>query len=217
MEYLITFLEGLISFISPCMLPMLPLYLGYFAGAAKKKRALYGTVFFVLGFTVVFCGLGLFAGTVGRLLMHYQTIVNIVTGGIVILLGLGFLEVIPLRFFKGVRMEREITDGLSAFVFGVIFAVSLTPCIGVFLGSALMLASASGQTLKGMALLLVYALGMGIPFVISSVLLDRLQTAFSFIKRHYDVINRICGGFLILVGILMMTGQLNRLLAILSA
>lgn len=216
MEYLITFLEGIISFISPCMLPMLPLYLGYFAGAAKRKRSLYGAVCFVVGFTVVFCLLGLFAGTAGRLLMRYQTVVNLVTGGIVILFGLGFLEVIPLTVFKGIRVKWEITNGISAMIFGVIFAVSLTPCIGAFLGSALMLASASGGSGKGMLLLLAYSLGMGIPFVISAVLIEKLQTAFAFIKDHYGVINKVCGGFLILVGILMLTGQLNRLLAVFS-
>ncbi|MBR1930712.1 MAG: sulfite exporter TauE/SafE family protein [Lachnospiraceae bacterium] len=216
MEYLITFLEGIISFISPCMLPMLPLYLGYFAGAAKRKKALYGAVCFVVGFTVVFCALGLFAGTVGRLLMRYQTAVNVITGLIVIFLGLGFLEIVPLRFFKGIQVKWEIRNGFSALVFGMIFAVSLTPCIGAFLGSALMLASSSSGSVKGMLLLLVYSLGMGIPFVISAVLIEKLQTAFAFIKRHYGVINKVCGGFLILVGFLMMTGQLNRLLALLS-
>lgn len=216
MEYLITFLEGIISFISPCMLPMLPIYISYFAGAAKRRRALYGAICFAVGFTVVFCMLGLFAGTIGRVLMRYQTIVNLVTGVIVILLGLGFLEIIPLTFFKGMQVKWEITSGLSALVFGMIFAVSLTPCIGAFLGSALMLASASGGSGKGLLLLFAYSLGMGIPFVISAVLIEKLHTAFAFIKKHYGVINKVCGGFLILVGILMMAGQLNRLLAVLS-
>lgn len=216
MEYLITFLEGVISFISPCMLPMLPLYISYFVGATKRKKALYGAVCFVVGFTVVFCALGLFAGTVGRFLMRYQIVVNLVTGAVVVLLGLSFLEIVPFRFFKGIRMEREITNGLSALMFGMIFAMSLTPCVGAFLGSALMLASASGGSVKGMLLLLAYSLGMGIPFVISAVLIEKLQTAFAFIKRHYDVINKVCGSFLIFVGVMMMTGQLNRLLAVLS-
>lgn len=217
MEYLITFLEGFISFLSPCMLPMLPLYISYFAGAAKRKKALYGAICFVIGFTVVFCMLGLFAGTAGRLLMRYQAAVNIITGLIVILLGLGFMEIIPFRFLKGIQVKWEITNGLSALVFGIIFAVSLTPCIGAFLGAALMLASSSGGSGKGFLLLLVYSLGLGIPFVISAVLIEKLQTAFAFVKRHYGVINKVCGCFLILVGILMMTGQLNRLLAWFSA
>lgn len=217
MQYLITFLEGVISFVSPCMLPMLPVYLSYFAEQADGKRhMLLRAVCFVLGFTVVFSLLGVFAGTLGGLLVRYRAAVNVVCGAIVVLFGLAYLEVLPLPFFRGMREGREITSAASAFVFGVIYSVSLTPCVGAFLGSALMMASTAGTAGSGMLLLLVYSLGLGIPFLLSAVLIGRLTTAFGFIKRHYRVINTVCGAFLILVGIVMALGLMNRLLSIFS-
>lgn len=217
MQYLITFLEGVISFVSPCMLPMLPVYLSYFAEQADgKRRMLLRAVCFVLGFTVVFSLLGVFAGTLGGLLVRYRAAVNVVCGAIVVLFGLAYLEVLPLPFFRGMREGCEITSAASAFVFGVIYSVSLTPCVGAFLGSALMMASTAGTAGSGMLLLLVYSLGLGIPFLLSAVLIGRLTTAFGFIKRHYRVINTVCGAFLILVGIVMALGLMNRLLSIFS-
>ena len=213
MQFLITFLEGIVSFISPCMLPMLPVYISFFAaGTDKKSRVLLRSFAFVLGFTVVFSLLGLFSGTVGVWLTKYQTAVHVVGGLIVILLGLSYLDVIRLPFFKGMQGTRKVTGVFSAFLFGVVYSVSLTPCIGAFLGSALMLASASGTALRGTLLLVTYSLGLGIPFLLSSVLLDRLRTSFAFIKAHYRVINLICGLFLILIGVLMILGIFNTLM-----
>lgn len=217
MQYLITFLEGLISFISPCMLPMLPIYISYFAGGSEKKhKTVIRSIAFVIGFTVVFTSLGLFAGFFSSLLTQYQTAVNIVSGLIVIIFGLSYLEVIKLPFFKGMKSGKEINGVFSALIFGIIYSISLTPCVGAFLGSALMLASTSGTALKGTILLLLYSMGLGIPFILSAILIDKLNTAFNFIKKHYKVINTVCGAFLIVVGILMMFGVLNRLLALFS-
>ena len=217
MEYLITFLEGVISFISPCMLPMLPVYVSYFAGGGgQRHKVLLRAVCFVLGFTLIFSLLGLFAGTLGGFLSRYRTAVNVISGGIVVLLGLSYLEVIPLPFFQGMKEGREITDAVSALVFGMIYSVSLTPCVGAFLGSALMLASASGTAVRGVTLLVVYSLGLGVPFILSAMLLEQLETAFRAIKRRYRVINAVCGGFLILVGIAMAMGWMSRLMAVFS-
>lgn len=217
MQYLITFLEGVISFISPCMLPMLPLYISYFAGKADKKgHVLLRALAFVLGFTVVFAMLGLFAGTLGSFLAKYQSLVNIVCGAVVIIFGLSYLEVIHISFFKGMQSVKEINSLLSAFLFGVIYSISLTPCVGAFLGSALMLASSSGGALKGALLLLVYSAGLGIPFLFSAVLIDRLNGAFNFIKKHYRVVNIVCGVFLIVIGLLMALGLMNTVMAIFS-
>ena len=214
MQYLITFLEGIISFISPCMLPMLTVYISYFAGACNsKKNILANSLGFVLGFTLVFTALGLFAGTLGNFLSRYKMIVNIVTGAIVILFGLSYLEIIKIPLFGGMRASVKIKGFLSSVVFGMVYSVSLTPCVGAFLGSALMLASSVGGALKGTMLLLVYSLGLGIPFVLSAILIDKLTGAISFIKRHYRVINIICGVFLVIVGIAMMTGYLNIFLS----
>ena len=217
LEYVVTFLEGLISFISPCMLPMLPLYISYFAGGAgQRKNVLLNAAAFVAGFTVLFTALGLFAGTLGAFLAQHQTAVNIVGGALVVLFGLSYLDVIHLPFFKGLKSGVEVKGLLSAFLFGLIYSVSLTPCVGAFLGSALMLASSTGGAAKGALLLLVYSLGLGIPFLMSAVLLDKLNSTFQFIKRHYRVINLVCGIFLIVVGILMMLGLMNVILSIFS-
>lgn len=207
MQYLITFLEGLISFISPCMLPMLPVYVGYFAGeSGKKRKVLLNSLFFVLGITLVYSLMGVFAGSIGMLLRRNRTLLDLVTGGIVILFGLSYLEIIRLPFWKGMGGEHKVTGVLSAFLFGVVYSVSLTPCVGAFLGSALMLAANSETALRGLLLLLLFSLGLGIPFILSAVLIDRLRNTFSWIKRHYKCINTICGTFLILVGLLMACG-----------
>lgn len=199
------------------MLPVLPIYVSYFAGGAdKKEHVLRRALCFVLGFTLVFSAMGLFAGTLGAFLTKYRIAVNIVTGAAVVIFGLGYLEVINLPFFKGMQSLGKLDGAFSAFLFGVIYSVSLTPCVGAFLGSALMLASNSGTAIQGLLLLLVYSMGLGIPFVVSAVLLDQLGTAFDFIKKHYGIINKVCGIFLIAVGISMMFGFMNALLSIFS-
>ena len=223
MQYFISFLEGIITFISPCLLPMLPIYISYFAGGStdskeNKWKTLRNSLSFVAGFTLVFVLMGALAGTLGSFLTKYQTIVNIVTGLIVIFFGLNFIGLIKFNIFKGnKRNVNTINMGMiSSALFGVVFSIGWTPCVGVFLGSALMLASMQGQVLTGTLMLLCYSLGLGIPFVISALLIDKLKNAFNFIKKHYTIINTLCGSILILVGILMMTGLLGKLLSLLS-
>ncbi len=220
MQYLISFLEGIITFISPCLLPMLPIYLSYFAGGGERStgKTLRGAFGFVLGFTVVFMAMGALAGTLGGLLRTYQTAVNIVCGAVVIVFGLNYLGVLRLRLFQGGAraVDTDNMGFLTAFVFGMVFSIGWTPCVGAFLGSALMLASQQGHVVEGMLMLLAYSLGLGIPFVLSAILIDQLKSTFNWIKMHYTVINRICGVLLILIGVLMMTGTLGRLLSLLS-
>jgi cytochrome c-type biogenesis protein len=162
--------------------------------------------------------MGALAGTVGSFFKEHQTIVDIISGLIVILFGLNYLGVFQIKFFKGMnsQLDKSNMNFFSAMLFGIIFSVGWTPCVGAFLGSALMMASQEGQVLKGMLMLLVYSLGLGIPFIISAVLIDYLKSVFSFIKRNYNIINKICGVFLIIVGVLMATGTIGRLLAILG-
>lgn len=220
MQYVVSFLEGIITFISPCLLPMLPIYISYFAGGGERStgRTLRGALGFVAGFTVVFVLMGALAGTVGGFLRSHQTAVNIVSGLVVVFFGLNFLGVFKLNIFKGSNRSVDTADMgfFSAALFGVVFSLGWTPCVGAFLGSALMLASQQGHVAEGMAMLLAYSLGLGIPFVVSAVLIDYLKSVFDWIKRHYDVINKICGAFLILVGVLMATGTMGRLLNLLS-
>lgn len=214
MQYLISFFEGILTFISPCLLPMLPVYVSYFAGGeANSRKTLKNALGFILGFTVLFTAMGALAGTVGSFLNKYQTAVNIVSGLIVVFFGLNFMGVIKLNLFKGsARMQTGELGFFSSVLFGVVFSVGWTPCVGAFLGSALMLASQQGHVGEGTLMLLVYSLGLGIPFLLSAVLLDQLKGAFNFIKRNYALINRICGGLLILIGILMATGILGDVL-----
>lgn len=220
MQYLISLLEGVITFISPCLLPMLPIYISYFAGGGARSTAktLKGALGFVAGFTAVFLVMGALAGTVGGFLKRNQTAVNLISGLVVILFGLNYLGVLRINLFRGSSraVNADRMGFFSAMLFGAIFSLGWTPCVGAFLGSALMLASQQGQAVKGMLMLLAYSLGLGVPFLISAVLIDRLKSTFDWIKRHYKEINLICGSFLILVGVLMATGMLGRLLSLLS-
>ena len=220
MQYVISFLEGIITFLSPCLLPMLPIYISYFAGGGERsnKKTLKTAFGFVVGFTIVFVAMGALAGTLGSFLTRYQTAVNIIGGLIVILFGLNYMGLLHLNLFRGVgaSMERDSMDFFSALVFGMVFSIGWTPCVGVFLGSALMLASQQGHAVEGMLMLLCYSLGLGVPFLFSAVLIDRLKGAFNWVKAHYKQVNLVCGGLLVIVGILMATGMLGKFLTLLS-
>ena len=220
MQYVISFLEGIITFISPCLLPMLPIYISYFAGGGERstKKTLTGAIGFVVGFTVVFILMGALAGTVGSCLKEHQTAVNIISGIVVIFFGLNFLGVFKLNLFRGSNRSVDTSNMgfFSAVLFGMIFSLGWTPCVGALLGSALMLASQQGSVLVGTLMLLAYSLGLGVPFILSAVLIDKLKSAFDWIKRNYKVINIVSGSLLILIGILMAAGTLGRLLSLLS-
>ena len=220
MQYFISFLEGIITFISPCLLPMLPIYISYFAGGGERStpKTLKNALGFVLGFSLVFMAMGALAGTLGSFVIKYQTIVNVICGCIVILFGLNYMGVLKLNLFKGMNHSMGENDlgFFSSALFGVIFSIGWTPCVGTFLGTALMMASTQSQVTTGILMLLCYSLGLGIPFVISALLIDKLKGAFQLIKRNFKTINLICGLLLILVGILMATGTLGRLLTLLS-
>lgn len=221
MQYFVTFLEGIITFISPCLLPMLPIYVSYFAGDGieiKRSKTIQNALGFILGFTIVFVSLGAFAGLVGSIITDNQTIVNIITGGIVVLFGLNYLGIINISFLNNVRgrENKKVTGFLSSVLFGIVFSIAWTPCVGAFLGSALMLASNQGTALEGTLLLLTYSLGLGIPFLFCAVLIDGFKSGFDFIKRNYKTITMISGVFLIIIGILMMTGMMGKFLALLT-
>ena len=219
MQYVITFLEGIITFISPCLLPMLPIYITYFAGGGERSegKTLSRALAFVLGFTAVFVAMGALAGTLGSFVNRNQTLVNLICGAVVIFFGLNFLGVFKLQLFRGGGLRQGGEMGFfSALLFGVVFAFGWTPCVGAFLGSALMLASQQGHAVEGMLLLLSYSLGLGVPFLMSALLIDQLRSAFDWVKRHYNVINTVSGLLLIAVGVLMATGLMGKLLNLLS-
>lgn len=221
MQYFISLLEGIITFISPCLLPMLPVYISYFAGgteAVSQSKTLKNAIGFVIGFTVVFTLMGAFAGTIGGFLREYQRIVNIVSGLIVIIFGLNFLGIIRFTLFQARNHTWKAKEPgfLSSVIFGIVFSVGWTPCVGAFLGSALMLASQQGSMMKGIILLLCYSIGLGIPFIVSAVLINKLKSTFDFIKRNYKIITLISGSLLIIVGMMMMTGMMGYFLSFIS-
>ena len=220
MQYLLLFLEGVITFISPCLLPMLPIYLSFFAaGDTDRRRTLRNALGFVLGFTIVFVIMGAFMGIMGKLVREYQTVLNIVTGAVVMLFGLNFMGVLKIGFLnRASQQDANVKDlnFFSSMLFGIVFSIGWTPCVGAFLGSALLLASQGGSLLQGIVMLLAFSLGLGIPFVVSALLVDRLKGAFDFIKRHYRVINLVSGLVLVIVGILMATGYMGYWLSLLS-
>lgn len=220
MQYLISFIEGIVTFISPCVLPMLPIYVSYFAGGGEResRKTLINSLGFVLGFTIIFVLLGMLAGTAGGFLREYQAAVNLITGAIVIVFGLNYLGVFKFNIFKGINKQMDTRDMgfVSALLFGLVFSIGWTPCVGAFLGSALMMASQQGQAMTGMFMLLAYSVGLGIPFIISALLIDQLKSAFVWIKKNYKVINAVCGVFLIIIGILMATGLMGYFLGMLS-
>lgn len=224
MDYLLLFLEGLLTFISPCLLPMIPVYALYFAGGEAEQarfKTLLRALCFVLGFTAVFVALGAFAGVLGGFLVRYQRVIYIVAGAIIILFGLNYLGLFEKLFgrnlFGGtVKGGMEMKGYFSTFLFGVVFSISWTPCVGTFLGAALVQASTRGSVLHGVLLLLCYSAGLGIPFVLSAVLINQLKSGINFIKRHYGLLNKIAGVFLVVVGVLMATGLFGRWLSMLS-
>ncbi|MBR5288805.1 MAG: redoxin domain-containing protein [Clostridia bacterium] len=211
-----TFLEGLITFISPCVLPMLPVYVLYFTGGQARTsawRTLLRALCFVTGFTALFVALGVFAGTLGTLLIRWQTAVNLVMGLVMIVFGLqyaGWLRISLLERTLKPDVKIEPKGYGACVLLGAVFAVGWSPCTGPFLGSAMMLAAGQGHVLSGMLLLLCYSLGLGVPFVLCALLIDRMKGAFALIKRHYALVNRVCGVFLIAVGLMMATGLYSR-------
>jgi len=223
MEYFLLFLEGIITFISPCILPLLPLYISYFVGGNEKNskskyNAIVNSLGFVLGFTIIFTLLGTLAGTFGVFIKEKNVIINLLGGFIVVLFGANYMGVLKIPFLeRSLRMSTKIKTFkfLSSIVFGMIFAIGWTPCVGVFLGSALMIAVNSQDVVKGTIMLLIYSIGLGIPFVICAILIDKLKETFNFIKSNYKVINMISGIILVIIGISIMTGHLNKILSLL--
>ncbi len=205
MEFFVTFIEGFASFLSPCVLPMLPMYVSYFAGQDKDlKRTVINSLGFVLGFTIIFVLLGIFASTLGRLITVNTRYINILFGIIIILFGMHYMGILNIKILnkaKGIQKNTDKLSFFSAIIFGMIFSICWTPCVGVFLSSALMMSATSENILKGGLMLFIYSIGLGIPFILTSVFLERLKNTFDYIKRHYNIINKVAGGILIFSGI----------------
>ena len=232
MDYLVTFLEGVITFISPCLLPMLPLYLAYFAAdgadAAASQggersalgRTVVNALGFIAGFTLVFVALGALAGAAGQALREHQAVVNAVCGCVVIVFGLHFARVLRIPVLdRTLKPQAAVTPSgfLSSLLFGIVFSIGWTPCVGAFLGSALLLAATQESALHGTGLLVAYSLGLGLPFLVCALVLEQLTAVFDALKSHYLLVERICGGLLVVLGLAMATGTFNTVLGALSA
>ncbi len=214
---------GVLSFLSPCVLPVVPPYLAYMSGisiselsgaaapkvADRRRGALLPALFFVMGLSTVFLLLGIAASALGRVLLPWLSWLNLVSGAMVVILGLHFLHVFRIPLLdREARIDAGDRGGsaLGAYVLGLAFAFGWTPCIGPQLGAILSLAAQEASVGRGMILLAVYAAGLGIPFVLVALFMGRAIGLMARVKKHMGLIERLMGILLILVGIALMTG-----------
>ncbi|MCA0919874.1 cytochrome c biogenesis CcdA family protein [Pseudooceanicola nanhaiensis] len=214
---LVALTAGVISFLSPCVLPIVPPYLAYMSGVSMAEvgqgrdrgRPLLAALFFVLGLSTVFLLLGFAASAAGLLFLQYQQWFNTVAGVLVMIFGAHFLGVIRIPFLdREARMDAGDRGGsaFGAYVLGLAFAFGWTPCIGPQLGAILSMAASEGNVTRGTALLAVYAIGLGVPFLLVAAFLPSLGGTMSWLKRNMERIERIMGLLLWTVGLLMLTG-----------
>ncbi|MCA1981565.1 MAG: cytochrome c biogenesis CcdA family protein [Nocardioides sp.] len=206
---------GLASFLSPCVLPMLPGYLSYATGLSgaelasgdvRRSRMLLGSVLFVLGFSVVFVALGVATGSLGYWYLEHQVLIDRILGVFTIVMGLAFLGVLPW-FQRDLRVHKVPAVGLAAApLLGFLFGLGWAPCVGPTLGVIDGLAATSGTAARGGVLLAFYSLGLGLPFILFAVLWRRALGALTFLRRHQRWVTRIGGVMLILVGLALLTG-----------
>jgi cytochrome c-type biogenesis protein len=219
------FVAGILSFISPCVLPLVPGYLSFVSGvslerlrdgaaqaperAAATRKVVFASFAFVLGFTVVFVMLGATASTLGRLVYARLDLLSKIAGILVILFGLHTMGLLRIPWlYREARLDTTKPAGLvGAFVVGLAFAFGWTPCIGPILGAILALAAEEGTVRHGMLLLAVYSLGLGIPFLATSLAVNQFFAAFAKIRRHYRLIETVAGLFMVAVGVLILTNQ----------
>ena len=217
----VALLAGIVSFFSPCVVPLLPGYLSYMTGVGaadlaaghRRGRMLLGTALFVLGLAVVFVATGVVCGTVGQLLLAYKAVISRVLGVVIIALGLAFAGVLSLGNAE-LRIRRLPAAGLAAApVLGVVFALGWTPCIGPALAVVVNLGLNEGTALRGGLLGFVYALGLGIPFMIAGVAFTAMNRTVGVLRRHQVAVMRIGGLMMVAVGVLLVTGLWDQLMA----
>ena len=213
---------GLISFLSPCVLPIVPPYLAYMSGVALtdvdskkgRQKIVLTALFFVLGLSTVFVFLGFSASAIGAVFFEYQALLNTIAGFAIMVFGLHFLDIYRLHFLdREARFEVGNYQGTAfgSYVLGLAFAFGWTPCIGPQLGAILSLAASNGSIVKGTILLAFYAIGLGIPFLIFAFFINRLDGVLNFFKQYFELIERIMGLLLWTVGLLMLTGGFSSI------
>lgn len=219
-------LAGLLSFLSPCVLPLVPPYLCFIGGvtfeqltderqvadAEVKRRVLWAALAFVLGFAVIFTAFGATASAIGKLIAQHGDLLAKIAGGIIIVLGLHFLGLFKLGFLQRearFHPEQKPTSLIGAFIIGVAFAFGWTPCVGPALAAILFVAGSEDDVLYGASLLLVYALGIGIPFILAALAIGPFMGFMQRFRRYLGRIEQVMGGLLVLTGILFITGSMN--------
>ena len=217
-------LAGLLSFISPCVLPIVPPYLAWLAGvsfdelkapdqgAAQRRRVILAAVAFVLGFTTVFVGLGATASVIGRTIAQYFDTLSVIAGIVIILMGLHFLGVFRIALLyreARVQVDRKPAGLAGAYIMGLAFAFGWTLCVGPVLAAILFIAGSEGSAVRGGLLLAVYSLGIGIPFILSAVFASRFLGWAARFKKHMRKVEIAMGGLLVVTGVLFITGQMS--------
>jgi len=216
----VAFAAGILSFLSPCVLPLVPSYVGFLTGMTapemthRRYTALAHALCFVAGFALVFILLGLTATALGRVLNVYQVWLQRIGGVLILLFGLWSLGVVPMPFLEReqrVHLDEKPVGYLGSTLVGMAFAAGWTPCIGPILGGILGLAATQGELSRGALLLVVYSAGLGLPFLLAAVALDRFLDWFQRFRRHLLLVRRLSGALLVAIGALMITGQFTRL------
>lgn len=218
---LIALIAGILSFLSPCVLPVVPPYLAYMSGISmaeltgavgRRRSAVVPALCFVLGLSTVFLFMGFAASALGRVFLQYQGVLTKVSGAMVILLGLHFLHILRIPILdRDARLEAGDRGGSScgAYILGLAFAFGWTPCIGPQLGAILSLAASEASLVRGTSLLAIYAVGLGIPFLLAAVFVTRSIALMSRMKRHMGLIEKAMGLLLVLVGFALITGAFS--------
>lgn len=220
---LIALTAGILSFLSPCVLPIIPPYLAYMGGismaqltggAPDRRPAVIASVFFVLGLSTVFLILGFTASAFGRFFLSNQQLFGQIAGIVIIVFGLHFLGVFRIGLLmREARLDAGNRGGsaVGAYLLGLAFAFGWTPCIGPILGAILSLSAQEESLTRGTTLMAVYAFGLGLPFILSAVFINRAIGLMNRIKRHMGLIEKIMGGLLVGVGLMMLTGAFSRM------
>lgn len=214
---------GLLSFLSPCVLPIVPPYLAYMGGisatamgqeASARRRALLPALFFVLGLSTVFLLLGFAASAIGRLFLSYQDWFNTAAGIVVMIFGAHFVGLYRIGFMdREARLDAGDRGGsaLGAYILGLAFAFGWTPCLGPILGAILSLAASEADMARGATLLACYAMGLGVPFLLVAAFFPRLTGVMGWMKRHMGAIEKVSGLLLLAIGLLMLTGGFSAM------
>jgi len=225
-----SFIAGLLAFISPCVLPLVPVYIGMMSGRAiykneniKLSERLYlfiNSLFFVLGFSIIFIALGSTATLIGQALKDYSSIISRIGGAILIIFGLHYMGLFKIRFLnleKRFNMPGSIRSGFAgSFVFGIIFSFGWIPCVGIILSGILLLASKLDTLAGGILLLGVFSLGLGLPFILASIFIGFFSRFLKRLNRHLNLVSIISGVFIVSLGIVFITDSMIRVIGYLS-